>query len=175
MLAQYGENCIMQRKVYQWVERFQSGRTSIVQEDHSGHLTTTKTADNVKWANATVQEDRWITVANRADKFDINCGSAYAIIHKEPGYHKICKAGAKAAYRWVQMSTCGNMYAIFAVILWRWGYPAMVCYSWWNMDAPLWTWKQTSKHGVSHIIPQAHEIQKCAFCQRSNVDYVLGL
>jgi hypothetical protein len=36
VLAQHGENCIMQRKV----ERFQSGRTSIVDEDHSGCLTT---------------------------------------------------------------------------------------------------------------------------------------
>jgi len=32
MIAQYEEVCIMQREVYQWVERFQSGRTSIVDE-----------------------------------------------------------------------------------------------------------------------------------------------
>jgi hypothetical protein len=34
MYAQYGENCIMQRKVYQWVEGFQSGRTNVVDEGH---------------------------------------------------------------------------------------------------------------------------------------------
>jgi hypothetical protein len=67
MLAQYGENCIMQRKVYQWVERFQSGRTSVVEEDHSGRLTTSWTADNVEWVNAVVQEDRQITVTDMAD------------------------------------------------------------------------------------------------------------
>jgi len=29
MVAQYEENCTMQRKAYQWVKRFQSGRTTI--------------------------------------------------------------------------------------------------------------------------------------------------
>jgi len=37
MLPQYGENYIMQRNVYQWVERFQSSRTNIIDEDHLGH------------------------------------------------------------------------------------------------------------------------------------------
>jgi len=45
MLAQYGENCITQRKVYQWMERFQSGRTSIAEEDRSGCLNTSQTVD----------------------------------------------------------------------------------------------------------------------------------
>jgi hypothetical protein len=30
ILAQYGEKCIMQRKVYEWVDRFQSGRTRLL-------------------------------------------------------------------------------------------------------------------------------------------------
>jgi len=47
MLAQYRENCIMQRKVYQLVERFQSDRTSITDEDHSGHLTIQQMAESV--------------------------------------------------------------------------------------------------------------------------------
>jgi hypothetical protein len=37
---------------------FQSGKTSITDEDHSGHLTTSQTVDNVEQVNALVQEDR---------------------------------------------------------------------------------------------------------------------
>jgi hypothetical protein len=48
MLAQYRENCIMQRKVYQLVERFQSDRTSITDEDCLGHPTTSQTVDNAE-------------------------------------------------------------------------------------------------------------------------------
>jgi len=62
MLAQYVENCFTQRKVYQWVEMFHSGRTSVDGED-----------------NALVQEDRQISVTDTADKLDISCGPAYYI------------------------------------------------------------------------------------------------
>jgi hypothetical protein len=37
---------LMQTKVYQWMEMFQSSQPSIADEDHLGHLTTMQTADN---------------------------------------------------------------------------------------------------------------------------------
>jgi len=41
----------------------------------------------------------------------------------------------------------------------------------WNMDAPLWTCKQMSEHGVeTHVITQDQGIQKRAFCWQSDVD-----
>jgi hypothetical protein len=36
MLVQYGDKCIGQRKVYEWVERFKNGRTNVTGEDRSG-------------------------------------------------------------------------------------------------------------------------------------------
>jgi hypothetical protein len=68
----------------------------------------------------------------------------------------LCKMHAKAAYRWAQTGMCGNMHAIFAALLQRRrGFPATDCYRWGNMVAPLWTFKQTSKHRVeTHIIAQ---------------------
>jgi len=47
LLAQYGENCIMQMMVYQWVERFQTCRTSVVNEEHSCHPTISQMVDSV--------------------------------------------------------------------------------------------------------------------------------
>jgi len=80
----------MQRKVYQWVERLQSGRISVSDEDCLGHPTTSRKADNVKRVNALVQEGRQITVTHIADKMDISYGSAYSIVREYFGYRKIC-------------------------------------------------------------------------------------
>jgi len=88
----------MHSKVYQWVETFQSGRTS-VNEDLLDCLASSLMADNVEWVNSLVQEERWITVTCIANKSGISCGSAYSIIHKDNGYH-LCMMGAKDAYRW---------------------------------------------------------------------------
>jgi len=40
MLAQYGQSTMSQRKVYEWVERFKSGRTRITDEGRSGRPST---------------------------------------------------------------------------------------------------------------------------------------
>ena len=45
MLAQYGQSTMSQRKVYEWVERFKSGRTRVTDEGHSGRLSTSRTQD----------------------------------------------------------------------------------------------------------------------------------
>jgi hypothetical protein len=52
----------MQKEVYQWVERFQSGRTSTDDDDCSGCLTTSWMVESVEKVNNLVQEDRQITV-----------------------------------------------------------------------------------------------------------------
>jgi len=43
MLAQYGQSTISQRKVYEWVERFKSGRTRVTDEGRSGRPSTSHT------------------------------------------------------------------------------------------------------------------------------------
>jgi len=40
MLAQYGQSARSQRKVYEWVERFKSGRTRVTDEGRSGRPST---------------------------------------------------------------------------------------------------------------------------------------
>jgi hypothetical protein len=90
MLAQYEENYIMQRKVYQWIEWFQTCRTCITDEDCMGSPITLQMTDNVEQVNALVQEDKQITVTDIVNKLDISCRSAYSIIYKDLGYYKIC-------------------------------------------------------------------------------------
>jgi len=40
MLAQCGENCVTQRKMYKWAEVFRSVRTSDIDDDHLDRPTT---------------------------------------------------------------------------------------------------------------------------------------
>ena len=42
MLAQYGQNTMSQRKVYEWVEKFKSGRTCVTDEGRSGLPSTSR-------------------------------------------------------------------------------------------------------------------------------------
>jgi len=42
VLAQYGQSTMSQRKVYQWMERFKSGRTRVTDEGRSGWPSTSR-------------------------------------------------------------------------------------------------------------------------------------
>ena len=46
MLAQYGQSTMSQQKVYEWVERFKSGRTRVTDEARSGRPSTSCTQDH---------------------------------------------------------------------------------------------------------------------------------
>jgi len=46
MLTQYGQSTMSQRKVYEWVEMFKSGRTRVTDEDRSGRPSASFTQDH---------------------------------------------------------------------------------------------------------------------------------
>jgi len=46
MLVQYGQSTMSQRKVYDCVERFKSGRTRVTDEGRSGQPSTSRTQDH---------------------------------------------------------------------------------------------------------------------------------
>jgi transposase len=94
MLVQYGDKCIGQSKVYEWVERFKNGRTNVTGEDRSGGPITSSTLTNVDRVNTLIQENRQITVSAVANVLDISYGSTYSIMHDELKYRKVCS-------RWV--------------------------------------------------------------------------
>ena len=59
MLAEYGQSTMSQRKVYECVEKFKSGRTRVTDEDHSGRPSTSRTQDHKSNRKASsLQENR---------------------------------------------------------------------------------------------------------------------
>jgi len=162
----------MQRKVYQWAEISKSGRTSVIDKDCLGHWNTSWMTDNAEKLIFWFKRADRLAVTNTVNKLDVSCLSAYSINHKNLGCHKICARWIpKQFYRWALTGTCGKVHTIVAVTFWRSrGFPAMDCHRWWHIGAPLWTFKQVSKHAVeAYIITQDQEIWQ------SDVDTVLGL
>jgi hypothetical protein len=67
MLVQYGDKCIGQKRVYEWVERFKNGRTNVIGEDRLCRSISSSSVTNVDHENTLIQENRWISVSTMAN------------------------------------------------------------------------------------------------------------
>jgi transposase len=65
--AQYGDNCLSRSKIYEWIDHYKKGRTSVCDEERSGRLSTSRTENSVQAVERTVQENRRITVDDIAE------------------------------------------------------------------------------------------------------------
>jgi hypothetical protein len=70
-----------ERKLYQWVERFQDGRISFVDEHRSGRPCTADSDANVAHVDAFNGENRRISVETVATVLNISVEPAHGIIH----------------------------------------------------------------------------------------------
>jgi len=85
--AQYGDNALPRRSVYEWIEKFQHGRTSVKDEKRAGR---TSIIDSiVEDAFAVILRNRRVTIDELANHFEISHGSAYDIIHNRLGFRKV--------------------------------------------------------------------------------------
>jgi hypothetical protein len=98
------------------------------------------------------------------------------IIHEELGYHKICARWVSEQltdeHKWAHMETCLHSCSnivkecLFLQLL------VTLNETWVHQYESA---SKCQKHGMeTHVITQNQEIQKCAFCQQSDVDAVLG-
>lgn len=88
--AQYGNSVLPQRSVYEWIEKFKNGRTSVTHEEGAGRPSTATTDDNIERVRDMVLLDRRVTIDEVANRLQISHGSAYEIIHNRLGFHKVC-------------------------------------------------------------------------------------
>ncbi|GFV03711.1 hypothetical protein TNCV_1876591 [Trichonephila clavipes] len=57
MQAQYGDSCLTPSEIYEGIERFKQGRTSLCEDERSGSPSTSTTEDNVQVVEGIVLED----------------------------------------------------------------------------------------------------------------------
>jgi hypothetical protein len=92
------------------VERFQGGRTSITDEDHLGCPTISQMADNAEQVGVLIQEDRYISVIDIANKLGHLLQTAYSIIHEDLRYHELCARWVPKQltdeHKWVCIDMC---------------------------------------------------------------------
>lgn len=87
MLTPYESRTMNQRKIYEWVELFNAGRTSVTKERWSINIAHGRTHPQ---ADALIKEDDRNTLAQVAAILGISYGSAQAILHDDSRYCKFC-------------------------------------------------------------------------------------
>jgi transposase len=91
MLAQYGARNMHQWKIYEWIERFKKGRTSVTDESRPARPSTSRTDQHIQREDALIREDWRLMLARVTDIVGISYGSAQAIVHDDT-------VGAQTAY-----------------------------------------------------------------------------
>jgi len=94
MKIQYGDSCLSQERVYEWVERFQNGRQNVSDEHRRGRSVSVATGTVKQQIEQRIRDYRRVTIDEIAIEFNISHGSAYNIVHNDLGYRKVCS-------RWV--------------------------------------------------------------------------
>jgi transposase len=65
--AQYGDDCLSRSKIYEWIDHFKKGRTSVCDEARSGRPSMSRTENNIQAVERTVRGNGRITVDDIAE------------------------------------------------------------------------------------------------------------
>ena len=66
-----GNSALPQRSVYEWIEKFKNGRTSVTHEEGAGHPSTATNNDNTGDVRDMVLLDRRLTIDEVANRLQI--------------------------------------------------------------------------------------------------------
>ena len=94
LCTQYGDNALPRQSVYEWIEMFKNGRTSVMDAKRSGRPSTSTTDEKLEEARTIILTDRRVTTEEIALQLGISQGTAYSLLHDVLGFHKV-------AARWV--------------------------------------------------------------------------
>jgi len=90
MCAQYGDKVLSLRIVYEWIEMFENGRTSVTDAERSERPATARTTRNEERTAELIRENRRITVEEVAGRLNVSFDSAYSLIHDSLKFSKVC-------------------------------------------------------------------------------------
>ena len=89
LCTQYGDNALPQRSIYEWIEMFKNGRTSVMDAECSGQPPTSTTDEKMEEATAIILTDRTVTIQEITLQLGISQGTAYSLVHDILGFHKV--------------------------------------------------------------------------------------
>jgi len=94
MKVHYGDSCLSQGRVYEWVERFQNGRQNFSDEHRRGRPVSVASETVKQKIKQRIHDYRQVTIDEIFIAFNMSHGSGYNIVHNDLGYRKVCS-------RWV--------------------------------------------------------------------------
>jgi transposase len=94
MKVQYGDSCLSQGRVYEWVERFQNRRQNVSDEHQSGRPVSVATETVKQHFEQRIRNYRRVTIDETAVELNMSYSCAYNIVHEYLGCRKVCS-------RWV--------------------------------------------------------------------------
>jgi hypothetical protein len=99
MKVQYGDSCLNQGRVYEWMERFQNenGRQNVSDEHWSGRPVSMATETVKQQIEQQIHDYRQITIDEIALEFNMSHDSAYSIVHDDLGYRKCVADGSQGS------------------------------------------------------------------------------
>ncbi|KAG5324364.1 SETMR methyltransferase, partial [Acromyrmex heyeri] len=81
----YGDDTLSKTQVYQWYERFKSGREAVEDDARPGRPSTSKTDENVDEIRQLLIENRKLTIREIAETTNISFGSVQSILREDLG------------------------------------------------------------------------------------------
>lgn len=85
----YGDDTLSKTQVYQWYERFKSGREAVEDDARPGRPSTSKTDENVDEIRQLLIENRKLTIREIAETTNISFGSVQSILRKDLGLRRV--------------------------------------------------------------------------------------
>jgi len=85
----YGDNTLSKTQVYQWYERFKSGREAVKDDARPGRPSTSKTDENVDEIRQLLIENRKLTIREIAETTNIWFGSVHSILREDLGLRRV--------------------------------------------------------------------------------------
>jgi hypothetical protein len=65
--AQYSDNCLSRRKIYEWTDPFKKGRTTVCDKERSERPSMSRNESNIQAIDIMFRENRQITVEDNAE------------------------------------------------------------------------------------------------------------
>lgn len=94
-LQSIGGGCAPSRSmVFEWADRFKSGRITVEDDPRSGRPSTAINKESTARVLAVIQEDPHATVKEIAEEVGISDGSCHTILTDHLQYRKVCAAPA---------------------------------------------------------------------------------
>jgi hypothetical protein len=90
MGAQYGDNAVSYRVVYELIEMFKNGHSSVTDAECLGRPATAITTQTEERARELILQKRRVMVDEITKQLKFSIGSAYFVMHNNLQFHKVC-------------------------------------------------------------------------------------